>query len=232
MNFQLCRPAVTDPHKVRPCNYRGLQPYPVRIPPEVFRSTPRIPLENQLLHIPPSEWSILTRIPYIFPVVTPNLTDYCGSTVHAYVFPFTGLVGTGRQRTHKRYGAPNPIRSLLTGLRCRSKIFQNLMNFQLCRPAVTDPHKVRPCNYKGLQPYPVRIPPEVFRSTPRILLENQLLHIPPSEWSILTRIPYIFPVVTPKFDRLLWLNCACLCLPIYRVGRYRQVAYAQEICSS
>ena len=23
MNFQLCRPAVTDTHKVRPCNYRG-----------------------------------------------------------------------------------------------------------------------------------------------------------------------------------------------------------------
>ena len=22
MNIQLCRPAVTDPHKVRPCNYR------------------------------------------------------------------------------------------------------------------------------------------------------------------------------------------------------------------
>ena len=42
-----------------------------------------------------------------------------------------------------------------------------------------------------------------------------------TEWSILTRIPYIFPVVTPKFDRLLWLNYAYLCLPAYRVGRYR-----------
>ena len=28
----------------------------------------------------------------------------------------------------------------------------------------------------------------------------------PSEWSILTRIPYIFPVFTHKFDRLVWLN--------------------------
>ena len=27
------------------------------------------------------------------------------------------------------------------------KYFKNLMNFELCRPAVTDPHKVRPCNY-------------------------------------------------------------------------------------
>ena len=52
---------------------------------------------------------------------------------------------------------------------------------------------------------------------------------PPSEWSILTRIPYIFPVFTHKFDRLLWLSNACPCLPIYRVGRYGYVAYAQKI---
>ena len=56
-----------------------------------------------------------------------------------------------------------------------------------------------------------------------------MLHVPPSEWSILTRIHYIFPVFTPKCDRLLWLNYACPCLPIYRVGRYVEVAYAQEI---
>ena len=42
MNIQLCRPAVTDPHKVRPCNYTGLLPYHIRIPPEVFRHTPGI----------------------------------------------------------------------------------------------------------------------------------------------------------------------------------------------
>ena len=41
----------------------------------------------------------------------------------------------------------------------------------------------------------------------------------------MTRIPYIFPVFTPKFDRLLWLNNACPCHPIYRVGRYGYVAY-------
>ena len=55
-----------------------------------------------------------------------------------------------------------------------------------------------------------------------------MLHVPPSEWSILTRIPFIFPVFTPKFDRLLWLNYACPYHPIYRVCI---VAYAQEICS-
>ena len=30
------------------------------------------------------------------------------------------------------------------------KYFRNLMNFQICRPAVTDPPKVRPSNYTGL----------------------------------------------------------------------------------
>ena len=40
--------------------------------------------------------------------------------------------------------------SLHTGLRCRSKVIKNLMNFQICRPAVTDPPTVRPCNYTGL----------------------------------------------------------------------------------
>ena len=133
------------------------------------------------------------------------------------------------QRMSTRYIAPNPIRSLLTGLRCWSKIFYNLMNFQICRPAVTDPHKVRPCNYKGLLPYHIRILPEVFRPTPGILLENQLLHVPPSEQSILTRIPFIFPVFTPTFDRLLWRNVAYPCLSIYRVCRYGYVAKAHEI---
>ena len=52
---------------------------------------------------------------------------------------------------------------------------------------------------------------------------------PPSEWSILNRIPYIFLVFTPKFDRLVWLKYAFPCLPIYRVGRYVYVAKAQEI---
>ena len=56
-----------------------------------------------------------------------------------------------------------------------------------------------------------------------------MLHVPPSEWSILTRILYIFPVFTPKFEGLLWLNYACLCISIYRIGRYWQVACAQEI---
>ena len=37
MNFQLCRPAVNDSHKVRPCNYTGIVALPPRIPPEVFR---------------------------------------------------------------------------------------------------------------------------------------------------------------------------------------------------
>ena len=46
------------------------------------------------------------------------------------------------------------------------------MNIQLCRPAVTDPHKVRPCIYTGLLLDRIRIPPKVFRPTHGILLEN------------------------------------------------------------
>ena len=104
------------------------------------------------------------------------------------------------------------------------------MNFQICRPAVTDP--------------PDLVRSDLVRSTSGILLDCSPtpyeyllkyadLHLeyfwrtscymyPPCtpEWSILTRIPYIFPVFTPKFDRLLWLNNACPCLAIYRVGRY------------
>ena len=108
------------------------------------------------------------------------------------------------------------------------------MNFQICRPAVTDPHKVRPCNYTGLLPYHIRIPPEVFRPTPGILWRTSCYMYPPQngQFELLTRIPYIFPVFTPKFDRLVWLNYACPCLPIYRVGRYGYVAKAHEICSS
>ena len=42
----------------------------------------------------------------------------------------------------------------IPGLRCRSKVIKNLMNFHLCRPAVTDPHKVRPCNYTWIVALP------------------------------------------------------------------------------
>ena len=39
-----------------------------------------------------------------------------------------------------------------------------------------------------------------------------------------------FSCIYPQFDRLLWLNYACPCHPIYRVSRYGQVAFLQEIC--
>ena len=224
MNFQLCRPAVTDPHKVRPCNYKGLQPFDVRIQyilkdlalylQVVWRSSRLMdPLQNRTF------CPVITRFHLYF---TPNLTGCCGETMHTRAFPFTGRVGTGMQRIYKRYGAHSPIRSVSYRDPMQVKNILKFNEFSICRRAVTDPHKFRPCNYKGLQPYPIRIPPEVFRSTPRISLENQLLHVPPSEWSILTRIPDIFPVFTPNFDRLVWLKYAFPCLPIYRVGRYGQ----------
>ena len=41
-----------------------------------------------------------------------------------------------------------------------------------------------------------------------------------------------FSCIYPKFDRLVWLQYACPCLPNYRVGRYVYVACAQKIWSS
>ena len=32
-----------------------------------------------------------------------------------------------------------------------------------------------------------------------------------------------FTYISPNFDRLVWLNYACQCLPNYRVGRYGYV---------
>ena len=43
-----------------------------------------------------------------------------------------------------------------------SKMFKNFKNIQLWRPAVTDPHKVRPCNCSGISPYQIRIDLEGF----------------------------------------------------------------------
>ena len=42
------------------------------------------------------------------------------------------------------------------------------------------------------------------------------------------QLPY-FTSISPKFDRLVWLNYACPWLPIYRVGNYGYVGLAQEI---
>ena len=49
---------------------------------------------------------------------------------------------------------------------------------------------------------------------------------PPQNSQYWPAFPIIFLYLPPKFDRLLWLNNACPCLPIYGVGRYGYVAYA------
>ena len=38
-----------------------------------------------------------------------------------------------------------------------------------------------------------------------------------------------FNEIVPKFDRLLWISCACPCLHIYSVDRWRKLGHAQEI---
>ena len=71
-------------------------------------------------------------------------------------FPITGSVGTGAKDKHRKYGATIRNGFPYTGLRCRSKYFLNLRNFQIWRPAATDPHKVRPCIYRGWLPWQYR----------------------------------------------------------------------------
>ena len=50
-------------------------------------------------------------------------------------------------------------------------MFKNFKQFQIWRPAVTDPYTVRPCNYKGLWRYPVETDPEGFSPVPISRLE-------------------------------------------------------------
>ena len=99
------------------------------------------------------------------------------------------------------------------------------MNFQICRPAVTDPHKVRPCNYcyPAIYEYLLKYSDlhlEYFWRT-SCYIYPPLVNIDPHS--------LYFPVFTPKFDRLVWLKYAFPCLPIYRVCRYWYVAKAHEI---
>ena len=75
------------------------------------------------------------------------------------------------------------------------------MNFSLCRPAVTDRIRSDLVTTKDCSP-----------TRYEYLLKYSDLHLEyfwrarcymyhPQNWSILTRIPYIFPVFPPKFDR-------------------------------
>ena len=94
--------------------------------------------------------------------LSPNLTDYCGSAVHAHAFIYIGWIGDGREGTHRKYKVHILYCCLPTVLRCRSKMFSNFKNIQFWRPAVTDPHKVRPCNCTGRSPNHIGIDPEWF----------------------------------------------------------------------
>ena len=52
------------------------------------------------------------------------------------------------------------------------KNVSKFQEFSICRPAVTDPHKIRPCNYTVWLPYPVEIVPERFVLVSISRLEN------------------------------------------------------------
>ena len=144
--FKFWHPAMTDPHKVRPCNCSGISPYQIGIDPEgfspVFISRLEIwrlmdPLQNKTFW--PVNYQISTKL-------SPTLTEYCGWAVHAHAFIFTALLGKGRQSRHRKYKVHILGGCLSTMLRCRSKMFKNSKNIQFWRPAVSDPHTVRPRN--------------------------------------------------------------------------------------
>ena len=93
---------MTDPHKVTPCNCTGRSPNHIEIDSEWFSplSISRVgiwpfdgPLQNMTFW--PVNYQISTKL-------SPNLTDYCGSAVHAHAFIYTGWIGDGREETHRK----------------------------------------------------------------------------------------------------------------------------------
>ena len=78
MNFKLCRPAVTDPHKVRPCNYTDCSPTLY----EYLLKYSDLHLEyfwrTSCYMYPPQNGQYLPAFPILFLYLPPYLTDYCG----------------------------------------------------------------------------------------------------------------------------------------------------------
>ena len=167
----------------------------------------------------------------IFHLYFPKVDRPVCQTMHANAFPITGCVGTGRegygQRKHRvtiLIGCP------YSGLRCRSKYFLNLRNFQIWRPAVTDPHKVRPCIYRGSVALTYRN--RFWRFLPCIYKSFGVLAV----WWTPFRIGH-FPLQFPYFTYIspqMWQTSVAKLMhpnafPIYRVGRHVYVGDAQRI---
>ena len=90
-------------------------------------------------------------------------------------------------------------------------------------------HKVRSCNCTGRSPYHIGIDPEWFSPVSIRPFGDLPVWWTPSEYDILTRKLPDFNEIIPKFDRLLWISCACPCLHIYSVDGWRKLGHAQEI---
>ena len=128
-NIQFWRPAVTDPHKVRPCNCTGRSPYHIGIAPEWFS-----PLYISRVGIWPFDGPLQNRTfwPVNYQISTklcPNLTDYYGSAVHAHAFIYTGGIGDGREGTHRKYKVHILIVACLQCSDAGQKCFQILRIF-------------------------------------------------------------------------------------------------------
>ena len=130
------------------------------------------PLQNRTFW--PVKYQISTKF-------SPNLTDYCGCAVHVHAFTFTASLGMGGQGRHRKLKVHIINGWLSTGLRCRSKMFSNFNDIQLWRPAVTDPHKVWPCNCTGWSPDHIGIDAEWFSPVSISRWEIWPFDGPPSE---------------------------------------------------
>ena len=120
---------MTDPHKVTPCNCTGRSPNHIEIDSEWFS-----PLYISRVGIwpfdgPLQNWTFWPVNYQISTKLAPNLTDYCGSAVHAHAFIYTGWIGDGREGTHRKYKVHILIVACLQCSVAGQKCFQILRIF-------------------------------------------------------------------------------------------------------
>ena len=145
--------------------------------------------------------------------------------LHAFIY--TGWIGDGREETHRKYKVHILIVACLQCSDAGQKCFKILRIFNF-----------------GVQLWLTRTRSDLVTAQVDrpIILESTLndsalylqafVDLPvwwtPSEYDILTRKLPDFNEIVPKFDRLLWISCACPCLHIYRgigdgrEGRHRK----------
>ena len=144
--YQSC----TDPHKVKPCNCTGRSPNHIEIDSEWFSpvSISRVeiwpfdgPLQNRTFwHV---NYQISTKL-------SPNLTDYCGSAVHARAFIYTGWIGDGMEGTHRKYKVHILIVACLQCTDAGQKCFKILRMLSYLQGGKMTERRAGPGNIKSI----------------------------------------------------------------------------------